>query len=62
MKTIKIDKQSKYIEYTSQKIDLSAIAWMLCDYLHKLERDDFDPMAVEKMKEVNNILAQLGES
>ena len=30
--------------------------WMLKDYLHKLEKDDFDPCAVEKMKSVNNLL------
>ena len=33
-----------------------AVEWMLKDYLHKLERDDYDFEAVEKMKSVNNVL------
>lgn len=35
---------------------LYAVEWMLKDYLHKLERDDYDFAAVEKMKSVNNVL------
>ena len=33
-----------------------AIEWMLKDYLRKLEKDDYDFAAVEKMKSVNNVL------
>ena len=32
---------------------------LLRDYLHKLERDDYDPDAVDKMKEVNRLLDML---
>lgn len=33
--------------------------WMLKDYFRKLERDDFDSSAVEKMKAVKIVLKQL---
>lgn len=32
---------------------------MLKDYFRKLERDDYDPRAVEKMKAVNRVLDEL---
>lgn len=34
---------------------------LLKDYFHKLEHDDFDLWAVDKMKQVNKILDQLQE-
>ena len=32
---------------------------MLNDYLHKLETDDYDPLAIHKMENVNELLAEL---
>ena len=34
-------------------------AFFLHDYLRKLETDDFDPNALEKMKTVNDLLDKL---
>ena len=35
------------------------IVYLLNDYLKKLEVDDYDSLAVEKMKNVNSLLAKM---
>lgn len=37
-----------------------SIEWMLKDYFRKLERDDNDFAAIEKMKEVRTVLEDVG--
>lgn len=37
-----------------------SVEWMLNDYLRKLERDDTDFSAIEKMKEVKTVLKDVG--
>ena len=43
-----------------EKVELRLeIESMLKDYLRKLERDDYDPNAISKMKAVNKALKRL---
>ena len=38
-----------------------SVVFHLKDYLRKLETDDFDPRAVDKMKAVNELIKELQE-
>ncbi len=43
-------------------MDKATIIRLLRDYLRKLERDDFDPDAIRKMKETQAVIAELQEA
>ena len=43
-------------------MDKATIIRLLRDYLRKLERDDFDPDAIRKMKEAQAVIAELQEA
>lgn len=46
---------------TIRRFYIPKVEYFLKDYLHKLEVDEYDPCAVQKMKEVNRFLDKLEE-
>lgn len=60
MKKAKITIDAVNDLYSTLSGNVQQIRFFLKDYLRRLETDDFDPQAVQKMKAVNDLLERLG--